>query len=592
MTRYRFRCRLLILPALLVWLLAACGRGAAEPAASAQTATRATTAAPRPDTPTTGASPVAISRPTATRPTTPTPIPTPTPTNTSPTAAAVAPPPEVRPARDAFINSKVWSWTSLTRSDGQTIAVEAPQEYALVFWLDGTFDVMAECNAGGGTYVLGGNGAISFDLAPMTRVPCLPDSRVSEYLAALSSARMLEESDDKLLMALEDGDRLMFANLGQVDATDAGLVDLTLRWPGYTDAVGNDFAVDDPKLYALHLRADGTYTAWADCDIVWGTYVYRPTGALTLLPGPAAPGTCPVGSQSEAFLEFLTAVRGVAVGEDGLVTMTTLDGRRSAFLDLGPIEGPGVHGRVASDVPPQRLFNTVWQWVNTSRPNGMATEVAAPGRYYFVLLDDDTYAFVADCNRGAFGYAAGEALLAFNTQGLEANPLDACGEESLSDEFLGDLSLVESYNLADADHLVLGLFGGGVMTLANGGPFFSPDDLNAKLAGGTWQWTSFRGGGQDFPVPESAYFAVRFNDDRVELVADCSQGVGAYSTGAGGSTVIMVQRLLPITCSTGQLVDAFFKFLNQATALHVDANGVLTVELTAGDETMIFVPAS
>jgi len=490
------------------------------------------------------------------------------------------------PSERTFI---VWNWVaSIEEEDGANeTPTQSPQDYVLVFWPDGGFSVMAECNVGGGTYTVGNYGALNLVFAPMTRAACGPDSQAREYLDALAGGRSLGfDADDRLIMTLADGGALVFAEQDMAAAVDAGLADRTLRWPGSIDAAGRQAAVDDPMLFALLLRPNGLYTAWAECNVVWGAYSYSALGALTLLPGPDAGATCAVGSQSGAFLEFLSAVRAVAVADDGAVTMTTRDGRSSTFLDLGPVEGPGIHGRTADDFPPQRLYNTIWQWVRDEDDPGVETAV----EYYLVLLDEDTFAFVSDCNRGAFGYQVGRTAILFDTLAMAYHPFDDCGNGSLSDTFIGNLALVRSYTF-EGNNLALTLADGGVMTLADGGPFLSADGLDDRLVGESWRWVAFNDVGQEVALPDTTDFAISFNDNgAASVVADCVLARAGYASRPDGTLTMITNQGSGLTCSTGPLVDTFFAALNRANAYTIDADGRLRLDLSDGGA-MTFAPS-
>ncbi|HQF71041.1 MAG TPA: META domain-containing protein, partial [Promineifilum sp.] len=315
----------------------------------------------------------------------------------------------------------VWNWTSSRGGEGDETPVANPPDYALVFWPDGSFTFVADCNVGRGSYTLDDLNAIRLTPGAMTRAACPPGSQADAFVQALADTRtMLFDESGDMILVLADGREAVFANAGpadseaaaaaeaQPDAADAGFTGLNLQWPGFTDASGDVVAVDNPEDYALALLPDGTFTFRADCNVGTGTYTYE-DGVLTLVPGAMTLVACPAGSQADAFMDFLGGVSGVTVAGDGAVTMTTANGRSATFISAGPVAAPEEEAAAtpapeAGTVDASALRDVAWQWIGLSAADGTLTEVADPERYTFALLEDGSYAFVADCNRGAGSY--------------------------------------------------------------------------------------------------------------------------------------------------------------------------------------------
>lgn len=499
----------------------------------------------------------------------------------------------------------VWNWTGSRGGDGDETTVESPPDYALVFWPDGSFNFMADCNVGRGDYSVADDGALNLELGAMTQASCAPGSQDAEFLQTLPAARSLafDESGD-LILTLADGRQAIFANTGQADtavdagepedqpaAADAGFTGINLHWPGFTAADGTTVTVENPEEYSLVLLPDGTYTIRADCNVGAGTFTYGDDGALALLPGPLTLAACPEGSQSDAFLNFLGGVNAISVGDDGAVTMTTADGGRATFINAGPV----VEAEQPDGEDP--LVGTVWQWTGRVDAAATATAVENPERYTLAFLDDGTYAFVADCNRGGGSYTRdGETL----TLLPGAMTLAACEEGSRSDEFVSFFDQIAGFTF-EGDGLLLTLADGTALAMANGGPFDAtatggavnaPEDGNAApLAGLTWRWATFRDAKQDYAVPATTGYTLVFNDDgTVNVVADCNNGNGTYTVNSDGTLTIVVRALTDAACPPGSLGDSFVEYLNQAGPFQVGDDGVLTIELMADGGTMTFVP--
>jgi heat shock protein HslJ len=220
-----------------------------------------------------------------------------------------------------------------------------------------------------------------------------------------------------------------------------------------------------------------------------------------------------------------------------------------------------------------------------------------PERYYMVFLDDGTYLFVADCNRGSGTYTRNGSSLA-----LAPGPMTlvACAEGSQSDQFVELFDQVEGY-IVDGDNLLLSLTDGGVMTLANGGPFTGTDTGGgaitggesgqaAPLAGVTWRWTAFRDAKQEYAVPAPPDYTIVFGDDgTVAVVADCNTGRGTYTINSDATMTITVQAMTRAACPSGSLSDTFIEYLNQAGPFEVDETGALLIDLMADGGRMTFV---
>ncbi len=511
----------------------------------------------------------------------------------------------------------VWNWTSSRGGEGDETPVANPPAYALVFWPNGSFNFVADCNVGRGSYTLDELNAIRLTPGAMTRAACPTGSQADAFVQTLADTRaMLFDESGDMILVLADGREAVFANAGpadneaaaaaeaQPDAANAGFTGVNLQWPGFTDASGDMVAVDNPEDYALALLPDGTFTFRADCNVGTGTYTYE-DGVLTLVPGVMTLVACPAGSQADAFMDFLGGVSGVTVAEDGAVTMTTANGRSATFISAGPVAAPEEEAAAtpapgAGTVDASALRDVAWQWIGLNAAGGALTEVADPERYTFALLEDGSYAFVADCNRGAGSYTLDGTALT-----LAPGPvtLAACEDDSLSDQFIGLLGQVASYSF-DGDTLFLTLTDGGVATFGNGGLFAASDigsgpveDTDgpsaAPLAGTIWRWATFRDAKQDYVVPATSTYTLEFGDDgTVVVVADCNTANGTYTVNSDGTLTIAIRATTLAACPPDSLGDSFIEYLNQAGPFEVDEAGTLIIQLMADGGTMTFLPAS
>lgn len=502
-----------------------------------------------------------------------------------------------------------WYWTGSAAGDGEETAVDNPQDYNLVFWPDGTYNIRADCNVGSGTFTYDVDGSIDLSPGPLSRAACPEGTRDSEFVESLLSARTIafNESGD-MVLGLADGGAMILANAGPVEtgagsaaageqpgAAEAGLAGVVLQWPGYTNAAGETVTVENPEDYLLTLLPDGTFTLLADCNVGGGSFTYGEGGSLMLGPIRLTRAACPDGSRGADFVEFLEGVTAATVGADGAVTLTGDDGRSATFVNLGEV-GQSVEPAVeeiTQAAPAVDPRNTVWQWTTYTPVDGAATPIGDPEAYTLVLVDDGTYMLQADCNSGAGLYTLEETNL---TLELPAMTLAACGEDSLSGTFVDFLGHATTAGVDDDGNLILTLDDGILLTFAAGGPFSAVESGTAEesipaaalpLIGITWQWSHFRDMKQDFEV--TGAYTITFNaDGTASVVADCNSGKGTYEVLGDAGLNISIRAITAAACPAGSLGGSFVDNLNFAGLFAVDGD-TLTIELMADGGTMTFV---
>jgi heat shock protein HslJ len=80
----------------------------------------------------------------------------------------------------------------------------------------------------------------------------------------------------------------------------------------------------DQANYTIEFKADGAYTAKADCNNVQGTYTTTPAGGLAIVLGPSTQAACPEGSLSSRYVTDLGNAASYAV-TGGQLTITLKD---------------------------------------------------------------------------------------------------------------------------------------------------------------------------------------------------------------------------------------------------------------------------
>ncbi|MEA3440213.1 MAG: META domain-containing protein [Chloroflexota bacterium] len=122
--------------------------------------------------------------------------------------------PESPPAAPTLTNVN-WQWFDLVENDPASQSViPNPEAYVVIFLNDGTLDLLADCNFGGGTYALDGNN-ISITVGPITQIECEEGSLSTEFVTLLGNAATYELVANKLnLNQKDDAGRMGFANGG------------------------------------------------------------------------------------------------------------------------------------------------------------------------------------------------------------------------------------------------------------------------------------------------------------------------------------------------------------------------------------------
>lgn len=107
-----------------------------------------------------------------------------------------------------------WQWTGFQQSGspGNITSVPNPEKYILTFFSDGTYDIIADCNSGRGTYTLEGN-TLNLGPAAMTLMYCGDDSMDGEFTSLLLNVKSASiENGQLVLYGKNTDDRMFFTN--------------------------------------------------------------------------------------------------------------------------------------------------------------------------------------------------------------------------------------------------------------------------------------------------------------------------------------------------------------------------------------------
>lgn len=107
---------------------------------------------------------------------------------------------------------KTWLWQKTEFNSGKDIPVLQPDAYTLQFQSDGKVNIKADCNSGGGSYVITNNVDMTIHIDTLTRAVCPPDSLSDEYINELNdTASYTIERNGELVLALKSGAGMRFA---------------------------------------------------------------------------------------------------------------------------------------------------------------------------------------------------------------------------------------------------------------------------------------------------------------------------------------------------------------------------------------------
>jgi heat shock protein HslJ len=102
-----------------------------------------------------------------------------------------------------------WQWRSLT-TPVETISVNDPTRYTILFNVDGSAAIQADCNNVGASYTADGS-SISITLGPSTRAACPEDSLDQQFLTSLSAAAIyFFEGGELFIDMAADGGTMQF----------------------------------------------------------------------------------------------------------------------------------------------------------------------------------------------------------------------------------------------------------------------------------------------------------------------------------------------------------------------------------------------
>jgi heat shock protein HslJ/uncharacterized protein YraI len=106
------------------------------------------------------------------------------------------------PADGPGLTDNLWLWSGLvvTEPASQSVIAE-PQNYTLVFLRDGSLNIVADCNAGTGSYTLA-ESALSIEIGLLTRLTCERLSLSDQFITLLAQASAYRFDQNQLVVTL------------------------------------------------------------------------------------------------------------------------------------------------------------------------------------------------------------------------------------------------------------------------------------------------------------------------------------------------------------------------------------------------------
>ena len=274
--------------------------------------------------------------------TSPAPSPSPTVIAEPPTPMPVEPVSSLGPITQEELVGANWQWVGGRDVSTATYQVANPENYTLTFSDDGSVFIVADCNTSRGTYTLSGE-TLGITLGATTRVACEPGSMSDQFLSQLEQSSRAGAGFGNLVIVLADQVSEMYftrtaapelaTNLEPVAQED--MVDILWQWTSLEEPPpAPGIGVGDPATYDIVFRADGTYSAKADCNRLNGTYEMNGS-LLTINPGISTLVACEPESMSDQYASLLWRVTGVAQ-KDGLLVLLLDDGTSAmSFVNAG-----------------------------------------------------------------------------------------------------------------------------------------------------------------------------------------------------------------------------------------------------------------
>ncbi|MCL4264457.1 MAG: META domain-containing protein [Anaerolineae bacterium] len=384
---------------------------------------------------------------------------------------------------DPALIDQTWAWERRdpNGNDIPAITISNPENYTLFFNEDGTFNVKADCNVGGGSYATTPPDSIFMEAGVMTMAFCGETSNDQAMLQMFGPAQNYSFE--------EDGEVLVFSWVAGGPVDYYRLVP-TVELPAPAEGA-----------------ATGTVTA--------PDGIFLRTGPGTNYP---YVGAAPVDTTGEI----------IGVSEDGqwwLANAPNLPGGQvwasAQFVEAANTDSVPV---VAAPPVELALTGTPWEWVSTTDAEVGEVFVNDPTRYVIRFNEDGSANIQADCNTVLASYTTDGSSISIMPG---PSTLVACPEDSQADQFIAQLSNAAIYFVQNGNlYLDLPFDSGTMRFVPQGTPPPTPDAPAAEAEGRTFYLASFGPADAPQPIIEGAQITAHFANDTVSGNAGCNNYSG------------------------------------------------------------------
>ena len=257
-----------------------------------------------------------------------------------------------------------------------------------------------------------------------------------------------------------------------------------------------------------------------------------------------------------------------------------------------------------SDSSASTLAGTTWVWSQTQMNDDTLKTPAVEGAFTLTFNDDGTAGATTDCNTYSGSYTEEGGSLAIE---LPAATLMACPDDSQEQEFIADVTSINSYIVTEEGDLAL------LLPFDSGSMIFTPgtgeatgegamteepaDDTAAEapaagLAGTAWNWvqTQYANDTIAAPADPTLYVLTFGTDGTVSMQDDCNVLNGTFTEGENGELTIDLQTSTMAACAPESLHDQFVLDL-AGVASYLLQDGSMFAAIKYDTGIMEFAPA-
>jgi heat shock protein HslJ len=114
------------------------------------------------------------------------------------------------------ITGQLWSWIGLVEpNNDQPAIVPYPDLYMLIFYPEGRFDILADCNSGSGSFQMEGE-SLTMTVEMMTMAFCSPDSLSDQFINLVGQVESFTLDGNQLHLGTKERETMLFSSSGPV----------------------------------------------------------------------------------------------------------------------------------------------------------------------------------------------------------------------------------------------------------------------------------------------------------------------------------------------------------------------------------------